>query len=558
MTTAHPPRPIRTPGSRLRLPLLIAALFAGVASPLAHAQSTTLPTLEVSSYSIEGDNPLGEERSRNVLSTYLGPSITLAQLEEASAALEKALREAGYGFHRVIVPAQKPSGGVVKLQILQFTVGRVSVTENEHFTEQNIRRSLPHLVEGQTPDLKGIGSDLSQANANPGKQMALTFKEGETPDTVDAVVKVKDVDPKAFFTSLTLHRRTTDHDNGDSTYRFTVGFQHSNLFDRDHVLTLSYTTDPRPAEVRDTTLVSAFYQIPFYGAGLFGLDSGLSVAGYATYSDVNTGRVRQGDGFLDIAGSGEFYGFRATQTLPRIGNLQQALSAAVDFRFFRNRTDSSTGPLGLTDTESRPLSLRYTAKTEVAGTAIGGNVELAWNIDGGAANSSAVHRLNDTDLHWTAWRYGLDIVRPVSGWTLSGRFRGQYSPDVLISGEQFGLGGGVSVRGFRDREASGERGYQLTLEAAAPAITDLGIVPIGFLDMGSALTRRSDSRTPETSGHDGIMSAGVGLRWNRDKLDVAMDLAHVLEGRSRSQAGAVTQNTQDGDTRLHLSVFYRF
>ena len=58
-------------------------------------------------------------------------------------ALEKAMRDEGYVFHRVFVPVQKPKDGEVTLQIIQFTIGTVNVSGNENFSTENIRRSLP-------------------------------------------------------------------------------------------------------------------------------------------------------------------------------------------------------------------------------------------------------------------------------------------------------------------------------------------------------------------------------------------------------------------------------
>ena len=69
------------------------------------------------------------------------------------------------------------------------------------------------------------------------------------------------------------------------------------------------------------------------------------------------------------------------------------------------------------------------------------------------------------------WRWGLDVNHTLgAGWNVSGKLRGQYANDALIPGEQFGIGGTGSVRGLRDREATGDRGYTLNLEATTPPV----------------------------------------------------------------------------------------
>ncbi|WP_374336609.1 ShlB/FhaC/HecB family hemolysin secretion/activation protein [Methyloversatilis sp.] len=512
------------------------------------------PTIDVQRFEIEGDNPLGAERTAAILSAHVGPARTLNQLEDAALALEKALQDEGQPFHRVLIPAQKPAQGAVVLQIVHFTLSEVEIEGNEHFSNENIRRSLPALVEGRAPDLRAIGRDLTAANSHPSKNVQLTFREGRAPDTLAAGLKVRDVDPIAIFSSLNFHRRIEDHDNRDSTYRFALGIQHSNLFDRDHVATLSYTTDLRPGRVSETTLLGAFYQMPLLG-------SGRSVSAYYTYSDVSSGRVQQGGSSVDVAGSGEFWGLRVTQALPRIDVLQQSLSAAIDFKHFDNKTTLSNlgvvQPLG-SDTGSRPLSLRYVLRADIEPMSIGGSIEYAWNTGGGIGNDRAAYLRDGNDFHWDAWRATLDFSRLVANWTVMARARGQWSGDPLISGEQFGLGGTGSVRGFRDREVSGERGYQVTLEAIGPGISQYALQPVLFMDFGSIYLRPRNNDPAQVSAREGMLSAGVGLRWNwQRKLDLSLDLAHVFDGR-RDVPNQITASTQSGDNRLHLGLFYRF
>lgn len=535
---------------RLR-PLAVVAL--ALISGAAAAQEGG-PTLDVTRYVVEGNNPFDEAKTAAILAPHLGAGRTLSQLEAASEGLEKALRAAGYSFHRVVIPAQKPEAGVVKLQVLQFTLSQVTVSGNENFSEQNIRRSVPSLVEGQAPDVKAIGRDLTAANAHPAKNIQLTFKEGQQPDTLDAAIKVRDVSPLALFSSLNFHRRVEDHDNGDSTYRFALGVQHSNLFDLDHVATLSYTTDLRPGRISDSTLIGLFYQVPFHGTGR-------NLSAYYTYSDVSSGRVQQGASSVDVSGSGEFYGLRVTQALPRYDVLQHSLSAAIDFKSFDNKTTLSNlgvvQPLGI-DTGSRPVSLRYVLRADVDEMSFGGSIEYAHNIGGGSGNDGATHDAGGTDYHWDAWRLAVDVSRIVGDWTLAARLRGQWSGDALIAGEQFGLGGTGSVRGFRDREASGERGHQLTLEAVGPGLTSFAIQPVFFVDLGEVYLRPRNNDPARVDLSEGLLSAGAGLRWNwQRRFDLALDIAHVLDGRP-DIPNQLTASTETGDTRLHLSLFYRF
>ncbi|MBL8471412.1 MAG: ShlB/FhaC/HecB family hemolysin secretion/activation protein [Rhodocyclaceae bacterium] len=493
------------------------------------------PTVDVTQYLVEGDNPLPESETSALLAPFVGPGQSLTKLENAAEALEKVLRGKGFAFHRVIVPAQKPEAGIVKLQVLQFTLAKVEVEGNENFSTENIRRSLPALEEGKAPDVHRVGRDLAAANANPAKEVRATFKEGEQPDTVDAQLKVRDNPPLAYFVGVSGNRAldAATHKNGDSSYRLTLGVQHSNLFDRDQVGMLTYTTDP--TQPNAVSQYGVFYQIPIYGTGL-------SLAAWYTYSDADSGTING----LSVSGRGQFYGLRATQTLPRLGLAQPTLSLSLEDKHFETSVAGSPNqPIG-----TRPVTLRYGLKLDDTWGALGGSIEYAFNTQGGPSNTADVYSASNVNFHWSAWRLGVDVAAPVGGWVLSGRVRAQLTQDRLISGEQFGVGGQYSLRGLRDREISGDRGVGWNVEALGPQFWIPSLQPVLFVD-GAYLSRVGGLHT----GTEGLLSVGAGLRWTwLRRLDTSLDLSRVLDGTAISVP--TTSNT--GTTRLNFSVFYRF
>ncbi|MBL8483545.1 MAG: ShlB/FhaC/HecB family hemolysin secretion/activation protein [Rhodocyclaceae bacterium] len=523
----------------LRQLVLCMALGAAVPVGAADVAMPQEPTVDVAQYVVEGDNPLSEADTASLLAPHVGPGRSLGQLESAAEALEKSMRAKGFAFHRVIVPAQKPAGGVVKLQVLRFTLARVDVEGNENFSTDNIRRSLPALSEGQAPDVSRVSRDIAAANSNPAKEVRATFKEGEQPDTVTATLKVRDNPPLAFFAGLSGNRALgSAHDNNDSLYRLTLGVQHANLFDRDQIATVSYTTDPTNASA--VSQYGLYYQIPIYGTGL-------SLAAWYTYSDIDSGRIAEGGGFFDVSGRGQFYGLRATQTLPRLGLAQPSLSLSLEDKHYENNTTIvGFGPLGTPPVGARPLTLRYAIKLDDSWGALGANIDYSVNTHGGASNGPDNYNANNATFNWNTWRAGLDVATPVGDWLLSGRLRTQWTHGHLIAGEQFGVGGQYSVRGLRDREVAGDRGYQWNFEALGPQVLLPALQPVLFVD-GAHLGGVGGLHV----AREGVLTLGAGLRWNwQRKLDTSLDFARVLDG--------VAGGTSSGTTRMNFSVFYRF
>lgn len=492
----------------------------------------TGPTLEVARYEIDGGVPLGDQEVQVLLAPFSGPGKTLRDIEGAAAALERRLRDQGYAFHRVFVPEQRPVNGVVKLGIIQIRVGKVEVTGNTFFSDDNIRRSLGSLKEGDIPEVRTLGRDVTASNANPAKQVTVTFKESALPNQVDAEIKVKDSDPVNYFASLSLNEKVTGSGPSARTRRISGGFQHSNLFDRDHVMTVSYTTDP--GYPNNVSLIGAYYQVPIYGTGM-----NLSAAFVS--SDVNSGQVRQGANVFDVSGSGQFVGVRLSKALSRVAALQQTVAVGLDDRYFKNST-TFNGAQIQPNVGSRVLSLQYTVRDEPDWGVIAGHVDYAFNIGGGTSNGSTNHAINGGTKNWDAVRYSLEAASLLGNWQISGRLKGQWSNDSLIPGEQFGLGGAQSVRGFADRVVSGERGYQWNVEAMGTGIGELKVRPIVFLEGGRVWPRGGSS--------DSLMAIGIGMRLSIDKLQLGVDLAKAMDSPRAAASG--------NPIRMHLAASYRF
>lgn len=508
---------------------LLLACAAAAAVGAAHAQATAESTFAVSGYRVEGDNPLSPGDTSTILAPFTGESVTIDRLQAAAAALEAELKERGYSFLRVVVPPQDARGTIL-LRVLAFKVNAVNVAGNKQFGRENILRSLPALRAGESPNLREIARAQALANDHPAKQVSVTMRQGSRPDTVDADVKVEESDPRQFF--VTLNNAGTSQ---TGHLRLGAGYQHSNLFDRDHAVTATYTTSP--GHTSDVKQYGLYYRAPVYR-----LNGAISA--YYTASDTNSGTVAN---FFQVSGRGEFAGLRWTHRLLPLGSYGQSADFGVEDRFFENNVAFNGVPIG-TNVRSRPLLLRYEGRWDAADRGIRHSVEFAHNLRGGGSNDAAAYSANRAGAtsSWQAWRYSAEVHRLLGGWIATARLRGQLSRDALIAGEQFALGGAGWVRGLQEREATGDSGHVLNLEALSPPIFE-GVRAIGFIDAGQARLRDA---APGLVSKQGAASVGLGLRGTLDRrLSFSADWAHVVNG-----AGA----TASSRNRAHLALIYRF
>ena len=217
----------------------VLVMLLGVAMAPAQAQ-TPVVRFEVERFEVEGDNPLSRARTEEVLAPFTGEHAGVDGLLAAADALERAIEDAGVSFQRVVLPPQSLQDGTVVLRVSVFTVARVEVEGAQHHSEANVRRSVPALREGETPDTGAIGRDLAVANRQAWKTTSLTFRESETEvEGLDATLEVRDRRPRMVWSGL-------DNTGNASTgpIRWSVGGSLGNLFERDHSVNASYTTSP--------------------------------------------------------------------------------------------------------------------------------------------------------------------------------------------------------------------------------------------------------------------------------------------------------------------------
>jgi hemolysin activation/secretion protein len=128
----------------------------------------------------------------------------------------------------------------------------------------------------------------------------------------------------------------------------------------------------------------------------------------------------------------------------------------------------------------------------------------------------------------------------------------QISRDALIPGEQFGLGGMNSVRGFEERALAADSGARLSAELWAPPVPVVpGLRFLVFLDSGY---KHLEATVPGERSADLIASAGLGARWQwREYLSLSLDYGHVLDRAAQLGSGA-----DRGNVRWHLNLLFKY
>ena len=516
------------------------------AADIVPVESIAPPKFEIRRYQLEGNTLLRPEAIDRVLAPYTGRDKDFGDVQRALEVLQGAYQEAGFGGVEIRLPEQELERGEVRFVVIETKIARITIEGNEHFTRDNIRRSVPGLRVGETPNSRRIAESIRLANENPSKQSTVLLRGSEREGEVDATIRVADIDPRRWSVSL-------DNTGNQNTGRARLGlaFQDSNMWERDHVMTAQFITSP--SKLKEVLVLGLGYKIPFY-------ESGNSIDIVAGYSNVDSGTVQ--DLFV-VAGQGTIFGVRYNQALRKWGDLEHKLIYGLDYRAYQNQvTVEGAGgePTLVPDITVRPVSLTYTANWRVTGHDLNFYFSMSQNIPGGNDGQEEDFkqqgaRFQVGTANYKLYRAGLNYVKVLpADWQFRTNFSGQFTNDALIAPEQFGIGGADNIRGFNERYASNDKGYKTTFELYTPDIgkrvrlTDGRLRLLAFYDTGTLRRNFSTSNELDQASLD---SAGVGFRLSYGTMfTMRFDVAHVFHDGTNYNSPDTRRNIQ----KFHLSL----
>jgi hemolysin activation/secretion protein/AraC-like DNA-binding protein len=233
------------------------------------------------------------------------------------------------------------------------------------------------------------------------------------------------------------------------------------------------------------------------------IDSGILESIPKSVVDTDRVKINQQSGAQNLSVN-EGLGARLQGPLPKIGSWQQSLAFGPDWkRYFQAsyNTNAYTGFVNTAPAGSTPQLFAITPVTQPLPKTRSDNDYLlfsaAWGLSGADKWGNTSFSLTPTvalsdlrDYHSTQ--------NPITGvnhivsaplghfvtlngamtrdqtlvdeWILSLRANGQWANKSLLSIEQFGLGGTMGVRGYRDGEEYGDMGWRVLVEPKTPSI----------------------------------------------------------------------------------------
>ena len=112
------------------------------------------------------------------------------------------------------------------------------------------------------------------------------------------------------------------------------------------------------------------------------------------------------------------------------------------------------------------------------------------------------------------------------------RLNGQYTNKRIVSAEQLGAGGQMSVRGFDERAIGADKGIVGSLELYTPEIAKHTRL-LAFTDYAH-LANNTGAHTGAAFDSESIASAGLGARYSDGRFSLALDYAAILKDADKN------------------------
>lgn len=497
--------------------------------------------VDILNYRVEGNTTLPRIEVEKAVMPFLGPQRSVADVEAARAALEKAYRDRGFETVGVEIPDQDVRNGIVRLAVVELKVGRLRVTDARYYSPEDIKDKIPALAEGQVPNYKQVSKEMAALNRSGGKLVTPSLRAGDTPGTVDVDLQVDDTLP--FHGSFELNDRASSRTD---LLRASASIRYTNLFQRGHSLSLQGQLTP--TDPGQSWAVSGSYVAPI-------ADSGFSALGYFVHSRSDVAAI----GGIGVIGSGDIFGLRGLYSFttgPDTAPTVHQLVAGFDYKDFQEQlilgSDTASTPIDYV-----PLTLQYSIGTRTTNNDF--NLSLGANVGlrGISADEQEFRtKRYNASASWAALRVELDyLARLKGGWQAGFRFASQLASGPLISNEQFSAGGLDSVRGYYESQDLGDDGisgqFQLDTPNLIPNVK--GVNNLRFFTFVDAAYLRVRDPLPGQQKITGLSSVGLGLNMQLlDRINASFLLAAPLRDAS-------TVPTNVGDSmRAQLRLWTEF
>ncbi|MEO1210691.1 MAG: ShlB/FhaC/HecB family hemolysin secretion/activation protein [Cyanobacteria bacterium J06638_20] len=480
----------------------------------------------VSDIVVTGNTAFDEGDLQPIYQEFVGQSLTFEELQEIADRITQLYLNEGFLTSRAILEA--PTGdGVIRVRVVEGELEAIEVEGNQRVPDSYIRSRIALGADAPVNQFD-LEDQLRLLRLNPlFDNVEASLRAGTGLGQSILVVRVTEAD--SFFGAVSVDNYSPAS-VGSERMNLELGYRNlTGLGDTISVILRRTTTG-------GSRLYDFNYRVPVNP-----LEGTLSLRIAPSDFDITDPAFDQ----LNINGNTDLYEVSFRQPFIRTPRTEAALSIGLTHR------DGETLFGDIILSESTITTLRFGQDLVLRDSAGAWSVRSQFSIGTTLFDATTDGNPDGQFFSWLGQLQRVQVLNPDNLLILQADV--QLTPDALLAPEQFSIGGGQSLRGFRQNARLGDNGVRLSAEnritlgrneAGAPTFQ---LAP--FADVGWVWNDGDNPRdTPDQPFLAGI---GLGLIWQPSsqfdlRLDYALPLIDLDDRGNNAQ-----------DQGLYFSIVYR-
>ena len=474
----------------------------------------TLPNaaIEVQKIQVVGSTILSQDEINTLVKPLEGRSATLEQLKQIADKITEIYLNRGYITSRAVLPPQTITAGVVQIQVIEGKLTRIEVEGTKRLHPSYIRSRI-RLGAGMPLSTASLEDQLRLLRVDPlFENVEASLRAGDNEGESILIVRVSEANP--FQPSFSIDNYSPPSVGSE---RVGVSLRHRNITGNGDELGAAYYRSIGDSDVFDFS-----YRLP-----LNAMNGTLQLRAAPNRSSIV-------EPVIDISGKSHLFEVSYRQPLRRTPIEEFALSAG--FTYQRGRTFFVGEPFsfGIPE-ESRGITTTSTIK--LGQDYIRRDPQGAWAVRSQFTIGTSLFDANqyegsEPDGQFFSWLGQVQRVQRLNDkHLLILQSDLQLSANSLLPSQQFVIGGGQSLRGYRQNARSGDNGLRVSIEDRITLQRDpsgnpkLQLAP--FLEAGTVWNAANNPN--KLLNQTFLAGVGLGVIWEPiPRLNLRVDYAFPL------------------------------
>ncbi|MEG3919576.1 ShlB/FhaC/HecB family hemolysin secretion/activation protein [Microcoleus sp. T3_A4] len=488
-----------------------------VAPPSPSPVPPTLPNtpIEVQKIQVVGSTILSQDEINALVNPLEGRSTTLEQLKQIADKITEIYLNRGYITSRAVLPPQTITAGVVQIQVIEGKLARIEVEGTKRLNPSYIRSRI-RLGAGMPLSTASLEDQLRLLRVDPlFDNVEASLRAGDNEGESILIVRISEANP--FQPSFSIDNYSPPSVGSE---RLGVSLRHRNITGNGDELAGAYYRSLGDSDVFDFS-----YRVP-----LNAMNGTLQLRAAPNRNSI----VQAPFDTFDISGKSHLFEVSYRQPLRRTPIEEFALSAGFTYQTGRTFVAGEPTPFGIgpdsngvTTTSAIKLGQDYIRRDPQGAWAVRSQFTIGTSLFDATQNEGS-----DPDGQFFSWLGQVQRVQRLNDkHLLILQADLQLSANSLLPSQQFVIGGGQSLRGYRQNVRSGDNGFRvsiedrITLQRDASGNPKLQLAP--FLDAGTVWNVANNPNT--LTNQTFLAGLGLGVIWEPiQRVNLRVDYAFPL------------------------------